>query len=122
ADEHLRDGLRALLLALVDELDLAGDGGLDGGEVAEADGGFGLAVEEGAALGGGEEGFEGGAGEAGGDAGLLVDVFRGAGLEGDLLDDLAEVVGEVDGDLAAAVLPGLLLRDLDADLDGLRVV
>ena len=56
-----------------------------------------------------------------GDAGTLVDFFVFAGGEGDLLDDLADVVGDFDVGGGAGG-PGFLGGDGEALFDGLGVV
>ncbi len=81
----------------------------------------GLVVDEGATLGVGEDELHGGDGEALGDSAALVDFFVFAGVEGDLFDDLADVVGDFDLGVGAAG-PGLLRGDGDAFFDVLGVV
>ncbi len=86
-----------------------------------------FAVNEGAAFGVGDDELHGGDGQALRDAGALVDLFVFARGEGDLLDDLADVVGYLDGlnGVVAGVGacgPGFLLGDGDGVFDGLRVV
>ncbi len=120
------DGVGSAHLALVLELDLAGDAGERGVDVADARDDGGLAVDEGAAFGVRDDELHGGDGQALRDAGALVDLFFFARGEGDLLDDLADVVGDLDG-LDGVVVggvgaggPGLLLGDGDGFVDGLR--
>ena len=97
ADDLADDGVGSTHLAFVLELDLAGDAGEGGVDVADAGDGEFFAVEEGPALGVRDDQLHGGDGEALRDAAALVDFFVFAGGEGDLLDDLADVVGDFDG-------------------------
>ena len=96
ADDLADDGVGAAHLAFVLELDLAGDAGECGVDVADAGDDEGFVVEQGAAFGVGDDELHGADGEALRDAAALVDFFVFAGGEGDLLDDLADVVGDLD--------------------------
>ncbi len=96
ADDLADDGVGAAHLAFVFELDLATDAGECGVDVADAGDGEGFAVEEGAAFGVRDDEFHGADRKALRDAAALVDLLIFAGGEGDLLDDLADVVGDFD--------------------------
>ncbi len=117
ADDLADDGVGAAHLAFVFELDLAADAGERGVDVADAGDDEGFVVEEGAAFGVGDDEFHGADGEALRDAAALVDFFVFAGGEGDLLDDLADVVGDFDRSMAGRVGPGFLRGDGDAFFD-----
>ncbi len=121
ADDLADDGVGSAHLAFVLEFDFAGDAGECGVDIAYAGDGEGFAVEEGAAFGVGDDEFHGGDGEALGDAAALVDFLIFPSCEGDLLDDLADVVGDFDvGGWAGG--PGFLGGDGEAFFDVLGVV
>ena len=96
ADDLANDGVGAAHLAFVFELDLAADAGERGVDVADAGNDERFVVEERAAFGVRDDEFHGADGEALRDAAALVDFLVFAGGEGDLLDDLADVVGDLD--------------------------
>ena len=96
ADDLADDGVRAAHLAFVFELDLSADAGEGGVDVADAGDDECLFMHEGAALRVRDDEFHGADGEALGDAAALVDFLVFAGGEGDLLDDLTDVVGNFD--------------------------
>ena len=121
ADDLADDGVGAAHLAFVFEFDLAADAGESGVDVAYARDDEGFVVEQGAAFGVGDDEFHGADGEALRDAAALVDFLVFAGGEGDLLDDLADVVGDFDL-RGRAGGPGLLRGDRDALFDVLGVV
>ena len=96
ADDLADDGVGAAHLAFVFELDLAGDAGERGVDVADAGDDEGFAVEKSAAFGVGDDELHGADGQALRDAAALVDLLVFARGEGDLLDDLADVVRDLD--------------------------
>ena len=121
ADDLADDGVGTPHLAFVFEFDLAADAGQSGVDVANARDDEGLTVNQRSAFGVRDDEFHGADGETLRDAASFVYFFIFAGGEGDLFDDLADVVGDFDlrGGTGG---PCLLRRDRDALLDVLRVV
>ncbi len=96
ADDLADDGVGAADFAFVFEFDLAGDTGERGVDVADAGDDEGFSVEESAALGIGEDELHCADGETLRDAAAFVDLLFFPGCEGNLLDDLADVVRDFD--------------------------
>jgi hypothetical protein len=120
ADQLAGHVVRAHQLALVFELELAGERGQGGVDVGYPRHDHGLLAQDGPPLRVRDRVLEGGDGQALADPAALVDLLVAAGGEGDALRHLADVAGHAQ--LPAAVRPGLLLRDGHALLDGGRVV
>ncbi len=104
------------------EFNFAAAAGMDEGEIIDAGDGGGFVEEKGAALGGGDDIFGVGDGAADGNAGGLVDVRAGAGEADEFFEDVVDVGGDVDGNAAVSLKPGILFDDIDAFLGILRVV
>ncbi len=94
ADDLADDGVGSAHLAFVFEFDLAADAGESGVNVAYARHDEGLVVEQSAAFGVRDDELHGADGEALRYAATLVDFLVFTRGEGDLLDDLANVVGD----------------------------
>ncbi len=101
-DDLADDGVCAAHLAFVFEFHFSGDARERGVDVADAGDDEGLVVEEGAAFGVRDDEFQGGDGEALGAAAALVDFLVLACGEGDLFDDLADVVWDLELEGAGA--------------------
>ena len=97
ANQLARDRRPADQLALVLELDLAGDRGQRGVDVGDARHDLGVARDDGAPLGVGDDVLHHRDRHALRHAGALVDAPVGARLERDALDDLGDEVGNAHG-------------------------
>src|SRR5208282_1750313 len=122
ADQFAGYGVCAAEFALVFEFDFSGDGRHGGVEIGHAGHRGALVQTHGALLGVAGHAFGHGNGQALADAGTFVHALVFARQESDLLDDLAEVLGNFEGNLPAPLGPGLLLRDAQAFLDGGGIV
>src|ERR1035437_8487013 len=122
ADEIARHAIAAFELALVFQLEFAGDGGQGGVDVGDARDGGVVPAAEGAALGVRDHVFEDGDGESLADAGALVDALVLAGEEGQLFDHAADVIGHTDLNGRGAAEPGFLPGDGDALFEDRGVV
>jgi hypothetical protein len=103
------------------ELDLAGEGRDDVGEVADARDDAVFASDDGAPQGIGEHRFVVGDGGADTDAGALVDIGAAAGEPADLGDDLLHVLRDGDVEVGRHRMV-LRLHDVDLVFDAGRVV
>ena len=96
ADEFAHHRIGAAHLAFVFQLELAGDAGQGGVDVADARHDERFAVHERAPLGVGDDQLHGGDGQALADAAALVDFLVFARGEGHLLHDFAHVLRNLD--------------------------
>ncbi len=96
ADDLADNGVGSAHLAFVFELDFAADAGERGIDVADTRHYERFVMEKCAAFGVREDELHGADGETLRDTAALVDFLVFAGREGDLLDDLADVVGDFD--------------------------
>jgi hypothetical protein len=124
ADQLLRDGVRAGQLALVLELQLAGNGGHGRVHVGDAGHHRRFAGQQRAPLGVGHHVLEHGDGQALAHAGALVHPLVGPRLERDALDQFGHEVRHLERAAAglAALDPRLLPRDGHAQVHAARVV
>ncbi len=121
ADQVLGDRFRALELALVLELQLAGDRGQRGVDVGDAGDHRLFLRGDGAPLGIGHDVFQYADREALGNARTAVHPLVLARLEGHALDQLGDEVGQLDRP-PAALEPGFLARDRRAQFHRVGVV
>src|SRR5712664_3867055 len=117
ANEFTSNGVRALELAFVLELQFSSDGREGGVDVGDAgDHGF-FAVASGALLGAADEAFQSRDRQTLADTRAAVDALVLASLKRDFFDDLAEIVRHFDFLAGIAPHPSLLRRDGHSFLD-----
>src|SRR5262245_35558145 len=123
ADQVARDAFGADLFAFVFQLDLSGDRGDRGVNIADPGSDYGLVVMQCAPLGVRHDALHHCDRQALADAGAFINAFIVTRDERDLFDDFADgfrdqksklVMIRIIAVIAVAIGPGLLLRDLDA--------
>src|SRR6266436_5212077 len=122
SNELAGDGVRAFEFAFIFELHFSGDGGERGIDIGDAgDDGF-FAGAGGAMLSAADEAFHRGDRETLANPGTAVHTFVFACLEGNFLDDLAQVLRDFDLFAGVAGNPGFLGGDGHAFFNGGRVM
>src|SRR5262249_6892507 len=131
ADQLARDAFGADLFAFVFQLDLSGDRGNRGVNIADSGGDYGLVVMQCAPLGVRHDALHHCDRQALADAGAFINAFIVTRDERDLFDDFADgfrnqkcqlVMIRIIAVIAVPVGPRLLLRDLDAFFERCRVM
>src|SRR6266446_7621023 len=122
ANQLASDGVCTFQFAFVFELELAGDGGECGINIRYASGGVLFTDARRTLLGVANDAFQGGDREALAHTGAAIHALVFARLEGDFLDNFAQVGGQIDFASGVAADPGFLLRDGHAFFEGGWVV
>src|SRR5215469_8904606 len=122
ADEFTGDDLGTFELAFILKLHFASDGRQGGVKIGDAGDDVCFPGADGVLLGAADHAFKSADGQALADAGAAVHALVFAGLEGDLLDDFAKILRDLDFDAGVAGGPGLLGSDGDAFVDRRGIV
>src|SRR6266481_2572954 len=122
ANQLAGDGVGAFELAFVFQFELAGDGRKSGVNIGDARNGIFLTDAGGTLLGVANHAFQRRDWQALAYARTAVDALVFTGLEGDFLDDFAQVAGDVDFASGIAADPGFLLSDDHAFFEGRGVM